>query len=506
MSKKEVHDLFIIGGGINGVGIAADAAGRGLSVCLCEQRDLANATSSASSKLIHGGLRYLEHYEFRLVKEALKEREILLKIAPHLIHPLRITLPHNRHCRPRWMVRAGLFLYDHLNKNQILPKSRPVKFNMADDNEPLAPPLKKGYQYSDAATDDARLVVANALSAQQHGAEILTRHRVISAERQADCWLIVVKDRRYQTEKSFHARALINAAGPWVDEINKQRLQTDTKFQVRLVKGSHLVVDKMYDGDHGYILQNSDKRIVFVLPFQQQFTLIGTTDIGYQGDPQTAKISAEEQQYLLDVVSQYFKQHLSDRDVIWTYSGVRPLQSDQHDNPSKVTRDYDFALNDIDGQLPLLSIYGGKLTTYRKLAEHALEKLQPYFPTMKNAWTHHAVLPGGNLQMPFPDFCKKMKSEYAWLPETLLIRWCYHYGTRLAMLLADCHCMADLGKHFGGELYEHEVRFLIETEWAQKVTDILWRRTKQGLFLTDLQVQKLDQWLHEEGFIPETQP
>lgn len=506
MSEQDVYDLFVIGGGINGVGIAADAAGRGLSVCLCEQRDLANATSSASSKLIHGGLRYLENYEFRLVKEALKEREVLLKAAPHLIHPIRITLPHNRHCRPRWMIRTGLFLYDHLNKSQTLPKSQLVKFNTADADEPLASPLKKGYQYSDAATDDARLVVTNALSAQQNGAKIFTRHRVISAERQADSWTIIVKDRWYQTEKTFQAKALINAAGPWVDEINKQRLKMDTKFHVRLVKGSHFVVDKLYDGDHGYILQNSDNRIVFVLPFQHKFTLIGTTDMHYQGDPQAAKISTEEQQYLLEVVNQYFKKTLSDQDVLWTYSGVRPLQSDQNDNPSKVTRDYDFELSDAEGQLPFLSIYGGKLTTYRKLAEHALEKLRPYFHQMKQPWTNRAVLPGGNLQMPFTEFCDEMRSNYPWLSEELIQRWCYQYGTRLAQLLENCRSMDDLGKHFGGQLYEREVRFLIETEWAQKAMDIIWRRTKQGLFLTDLQVQKLDQWLCKTGFMPEMQP
>lgn len=495
MSKK-VYDLLVIGGGINGVGIAADAAGRGLSVCVCEQRDLANATSSYSSKLIHGGLRYLENYEFRLVKEALKEREVLLKAAPHLIHPLRITLPHNRHCRPRWMIRAGLFLYDHLDKQQTLPKSAALRFDTSDPQEQLAAPLKKGYQYSDASADDARLVVANALAAQANGADILTRHRVLSATREGqDHWVVQVKDRRHGTEKTLHARALVNAAGPWVDEIHQQLLKTHNKYSVRLVKGSHVVVPRMYAGDQGYILQNDDKRILFVLPFQQDFTLIGTTDIAYQGDPQGAKINAEERSYLLEIVNRYFKQQLAEDDIVWTYSGVRPLQSDDHNNPSKVTRDYDFEVQDSAGKLPLLSVYGGKLTTYRKLSEHALEKLTPYFPEAGPDWTAEAVLPGGDLGMSFAEFTQKIVTQYPALPAELLQRWARQYGTRITELLAGITDTADLGHHFGGTLYEHEVRFLVNTEWALKVDDILWRRTKQGLLLTELQQQKLEQWL-----------
>ena len=504
MSDQKQYDLLIIGGGINGAGIAADASGRGLSVVLCEQGDLASATSSWSSKLIHGGLRYLENYEFRLVKEALREREVLLNSAPHLIHPLRITLPHNKHCRPRWMIRAGLFLYDHLDRKQTLPKSTTLRIQDAE-SEPLKPMNKVAYQYSDGAVDDSRLVVSNAQMAQEKGADIFTRHRVLKAERHNDVWQITVKDRRHQTEKTLYAKAIVNAAGPWVDEVIGQRLAVETQHHVRLIKGSHLVVPKFYDGDHGYILQHSDQRIVFVLPFQTDFVLIGTTDVPYQGDPAKVAISADEQDYLLDIVNHYFKHTLTPEDVVWSFSGVRPLQEDKHGDPSKVTRDYTFEVDDQQGKLPVLSIFGGKITTYRKLAEHALERLNVYFPEMGPAWTADMTLPGGDIQN-YDAFCQQQAKRFAWLPEPMLTRLCKAYGTHMVNVIGDATSTKELGVHFGGTLYEKEVRFLIEQEWAQKAADIVWRRTKQGLHMRTSQIQQLHLWLKAEGFLPDTQP
>ena len=488
-------DLFVIGGGVNGTGIAADAAGRGLSVALCEQDDLANHTSSYSSKLIHGGLRYLEYYEFRLVREALIEREVLLKKAPHLIHPLRIIMPHNQHLRPSWMIRMGLFLYDHLNLRQSLPKSKLIKIKAANPSEPLNDHTKKGYIYSDATVDDSRLVVSNALHAQSLGATVLTRHRVESAERQQDHWLIRVKDQKTQEIKIFQAKALANASGPWVDQVIANGLKLKSQHHVRLVKGSHLVTKKLYEGDEAYILQNEDHRIVFVIPYRNDFTLIGTTDVAYTGDPAKVTINPTEQSYLLEVVNHYFKKQLTNADVVWTYSGVRPLQSDEHADPSKVTRDYTFEVHDQQGALPVLSIFGGKITTYRKLSEHAMEKLKPYFPNLKNAWTDKTPLPGGDME-DFEVFEKQMSAHYPELPAVLLHRLCLAYGTRLALVLSESCSLEALGEYFGGTLYEREVRYLVEHEWAQTPEDVLWRRTKQGLYFSAENIAKLTHWMH----------
>jgi glycerol-3-phosphate dehydrogenase len=490
-----MYDLLIIGGGVNGAGIAADAAGRGLSVILCEQDDLASHTSSWSSKLIHGGLRYLEYYEFRLVREALIEREVLLNKAPHLIHPLRIIMPHNQHLRPSWMIRMGLFLYDHLNLRQSLPKSKGIKIRSKDPAEPLNEHTTKGYIYSDATVDDSRLVVTNALHAQALGAEILTRHVVQSAKREADHWVVTVLDKNTQQTKTFQTKALVNAAGPWVDTIISQRLALKSRHHVRLVKGSHLVTKKLYEGNQAYILQNEDHRIVFVIPYRNDFTLIGTTDVAYTGDPSQVSINPTEQKYLLEVVNQYFKKQLADADIVWTYSGVRPLQSDENADPSKVTRDYTFEVDDQDGKLPVISIFGGKITTYRKLAEHALAKLTPYFPTMKKAWTAKAKMPGGEFKN-FSTFVTITQTRYAWLPNALLQRLCLAYGTRIELVLDKASAMTELGQHFGGTLYEREVRYLMQHEWAQTATDILWRRTKQGLYFTAENVAKLTEWMH----------
>ncbi len=490
-----MYDLLVIGGGVNGAGIAVDAAGRGLSVALCEQDDLASHTSSWSSKLIHGGLRYLEYYEFRLVREALIEREVLLHKAPHLIHPLRIVMPHNQHLRPRWMIRMGLFLYDHLNLRQSLPKSKAIKIRAKDPAEPLNPSTTKGYVYSDATVDDSRLVVANALHAQELGADIFTRHIVQSAERQGDHWQVTVLDKNTQQTKTLQAKGLVNAAGPWVDTVISQRLQLTSKHHVRLVKGSHLVTKKLYEGDQAYILQNEDHRIVFVIPYRNDFTLIGTTDVAYAGDPAQVNINPTEQKYLLDVVNQYFKKQLSDADIVWTYSGVRPLKSDENADASKVTRDYTFEINDQSGKLPVISIFGGKITTYRRLSEHALQKLSPYFPQMAKPWTAKAKLPGGEIK-DFAKWVTDTQARYPWLPSPLLHRLCLAYGTRIDLVLDQTHAIGDLGEFFGDTLYEREVRYLMQHEWAQTPQDILWRRTKQGLYFSPEAVAKLTAWMH----------
>ncbi|MDF2939702.1 MAG: glycerol-3-phosphate dehydrogenase [Gammaproteobacteria bacterium] len=491
---KQVYDLFIIGGGVNGCGIAADAAGRKLSVALCEQDDLASHTSSSSSKLIHGGLRYLEYYEFRLVREALIERDVLLKVAPQLVHPLRFIMPHNEFLRPAWMIRLGLFLYDHLNIKQSLPKSKALRLS-DHPNNPLKPKYKKAFEYSDARVDDARLVVANALQAKANGAAILTRHKVISASQEQDCWLIKVMDQHNQ-EKSFYAKALINASGPWVDKII-QDFSLETRHHVRLVKGSHIVAPKIYEGDQAYILQNSDNRVIFVIPYQNQFSLIGTTDIDYQGDPSQLSCSPEEQDYLCNAVNAYFQYSISPKQIIWSYAGVRPLQSDMHGDPKKVTRDYSLEVHDKEGKLPVLSIFGGKVTTYRKLAEHALEQLQLYFPKMGKAWTAYSPLPGGDCGN-FNAFCSQLEKAYPWLPKDLVNRLANAYGSRCHELLKHAQSLQDLGLHFGAGLYEKEVRFMIETEWARTLDDIIWRRSKLGLFLSPQEKDKLNNWLNQQ--------
>jgi glycerol-3-phosphate dehydrogenase len=490
-------DILIIGGGINGVGIAADAAGRGLKVILCEQNDLASATSSASSKMIHGGLRYLENYEFRLVREALKEREILLKKAPHLIAPLRLYMPYLPSLRPYWMIRLGLFFYDHLNLKQSLPKCDSIRFNPASPHEPLKAGIKKGFAYSDAWVDDARLVIANAQHAQTLGANILPRHQVISAHRVNDHWQVEVKNTLNGLISKLSVKAIVNASGPWVDQVLKNVLKLPSQHHVRLVKGSHIVVPKLYQGDQAYILQHTDKRVIFVFPYRRDFSLIGTTDVNYEGSPEKASISPEEIDYLCEVINHYFKKTISAKDYVWSYSGVRPLQSDDHANPSKVTRDYTFEINDQAGQLPVLSVFGGKLTTYRRLAESALEKLAPYFPNMKAPWTANSPLPGGGIDQ-FEHLHQTLNQRYPWADAILIERLAHAYGTLTDKVLGDAKGYSDLGQHFGGSLYEKEVEYLLEHEWAHTAEDILWRRSKQGLVFSDAQIEALEAWLKQK--------
>lgn len=474
--NTEHYDLVVIGGGINGCGIAADAAGRGLRVLLCEQADLASATSSNSSKLIHGGLRYLEHYEFRLVREALAEREVLLAIAPHIIWPLRFRLPHQRHLRPAWLIRLGLFLYDHLARRRTLQGSHGVRFG-ADD--PLKQQIKRGFEYADAWVDDARLVVLNALAAQQHGATVLTRTRCEQVQTAGSHWQLTLSQPHGVLQVS--AAAVVNAAGPWVASLFS-KLPCSSPQKIRLVQGSHIVVPRLYSGEQAYILQNQDKRIVFVIPFEDDFSLIGTTDLDYQGEPQRCVITQAETDYLLAVSNSYFKKQISAADIRHSFAGVRPLLDDDSSAAQQVTRDYKLELQTPAG-LPLLSVFGGKITTYRKLAQAAVDTLKPYFKAAGPCISDSKPLPGGD----FTDqhsLWQQLCLHYPFVDQAVLKRFVRSYGTLSYTLLAGVTEPAQLGRHFGHGLYQREVDYLCSEEFAQSAEDILWRRSKLGLRLS----------------------
>lgn len=489
IENSTIHDLLVIGGGINGVGIAADAAGRGLDVVLCESNDLASATSSASTKLIHGGLRYLEQYEFSLVRKALAEREILLRNAPHIITPLRFQLPHRPHLRPRWMIRAGLYLYDFLSKRVTLPASRSLRF--APDS-PLVSSLSNGFEYSDAWVDDARLVVLVAKQAEQHGAKILVRKQCIEATEEQGIWRVCLRDTRTGLVETILARALVNAAGPWVEIFSSAVLPQKKHEHIRLVKGCHIVVPRMFSSPEAFLLQNKDGRVVFVIPYEQDFTLIGTTEEDQLGDPASAKISDWEIDYLVEVTNEYFKTKISKEDVLHVFAGVRPLMSDEETNASEVSRDYTITL-DTSGA-PLLTIYGGKITTYRRLGESALEELQQVFPHMKGNWTEHAALPGGDFETQ-TALSKKLAKVAPWLPESTLRRWVGSYGTLSFQILEGATGIESLGQDFGHGLSEREVDYLCAKEWAEEAEDILWRRTKLGLLFSVDQKSQLENYL-----------
>ncbi|MNJ10911.1 Aerobic glycerol-3-phosphate dehydrogenase [compost metagenome] len=487
----DLYDLAVIGGGINGVGIAADAAGRGLSVFLCEKDDLASHTSSASSKLIHGGLRYLEHYEFRLVREALAEREVLLAKAPHIVKPMRFVLPHRPHLRPAWMIRAGLFLYDNLGKRKQLGASRSLRFGPGN---PLKPAITRGFEYADCAVDDARLVVLNAMAAREKGAHIRTRTRCVNARRIDGVWHVQLENADGSLQ-SIKARALVNAAGPWVAKFIQDDLKLDAPYGIRLIQGSHLIVPKLYEGEHAYILQNEDQRIVFAIPYLERFTLIGTTDREYTGDPAKVAITEAETDYLLKVVNAHFNHPLSRADILHTYAGVRPLCNDESDNPSAVTRDYTLALSASTGEAPLLSVFGGKLTTYRKLAESAMSELAPFFTQMRGSWTATAPLPGGEAMTTPQALADAILARCGWLPAEIAKRWALTYGSRVWRLLEGVQGPEDLGDAIGGGLFTREVDYLRSEEWAVSADDILWRRTKLGLFTTASEQQALRDYL-----------
>jgi glycerol-3-phosphate dehydrogenase len=494
-------DLFVVGGGINGAGIACDAAGRSLKVGLCEMNDFASATSSASTKLIHGGLRYLEHYEFRLVREALMEREVLLAKAPHLSGPMRFVLPHEPHLRPRWLLRLGLFLYDHLDWRMALPKSQSVDFARSKYGKGLKPEFKKGFVYSDAWVDDARLVVTNVKSAREMGAMIYARHRCVAARRSADgkLWTIELATPD-GSAVTLSARGLVNATGPWVKRFLDEQTHVQTPKRVRLIKGSHIVVPRLHDGDHAFMLQNKDNRIVFVIPYHRDFSLIGTTDIPVEAG-EAPVCTQEEIAYLCELASHYMAKPVRPQDVVWTYSGVRPLFDDGDDDPSAVTRDYHLEVDTADGAAPLLSVFGGKITTYRRLAEHALEDLRKFYPQMGGAWTAGKALTDGELadaptfEEAFDRFVAGAQATKPQLPADLVRVLARRHGTGLDDLLEGVRTVADLGQAFGGHLYEAEVRYLMREEWAVEPDDVLWRRTKEGLHMAAAERTKFAQWM-----------
>lgn len=480
--QNQPFDLLIIGGGINGAGIARDAAGRGLRVLLVEQEDLAQHTSSASTKLIHGGLRYLEYYEFQLVREALMERERLLAMAPHIIWPLRFVLPHENAVRPAWMVRLGLFLYDHLGGRKRLPASEGVDFPDGRFGSALRPGIGKGFVYSDCWVEDSRLVVLNAMDAAERGATIRTRTRFLDARRDGALWHATVQDLASGERQAVTARAIVNAAGPWVGQVLDQGLGLPNEAAVRLVKGSHIVVPKLYEGDHAYILQNPDRRIVFAIPYEQDFTLIGTTDVAWKQAPGKVTISPEEASYLCESVNRYFSRQIRPEDAVWSYAGVRPLYDNAAKSDSAVTRDYVLNVDAPDGSAPLLSVFGGKITTYRRLAEHALEKLRPHLGLPDTLWTAGAPLPGGDMpDADFDRFLAGLRQRAPFLPAALVRRLARAYGSRVDELLGGARALADLGEDFGGGLTRAEVDYLLRKEWAVSAEDILWRRSKLGL-------------------------
>lgn len=480
-------DLLIIGGGINGAGIARDAAGRGLSVALCEQGDFAGATSSASTKLIHGGLRYLEYYEFRLVGEALAEREVLLGIAPHIAWPLRFVMPHAKGLRPAWMIRLGLFLYDRLGGRTALPKSKGITLRDTAHGAGLKSDYRQGFVYSDAWVDDARLVILNLRSAAAYGATLLPRTRFLSAERHDGAWRARLEDLRTGEIRDVRARMLVNAAGPWVGQVDGTLARHAIPAKVRLVKGSHIVVPRLYEGKHAYIVQDAGKRIIFMIPYEDEFTLIGTTDVVVDAIAQGTRISEQEIDYLCTTVSRYTRQPVTPESIVWSYSGVRPLYDNGVDDPSAVTRDYTLVLDD-EQNIPCLSVYGGKITTYRKLAEAALTKLQPWLGKTLGPWTGREALPGGDLGAGGqPALLERLRRTYPALPETLLARLMRRHGTLTFEVLGQARTLRDLGRDFGGRLHEIEVRYLVAHEWVCDADDILWRRTKAGLHMNEPQ-------------------
>jgi glycerol-3-phosphate dehydrogenase len=493
-----MYDVLVIGGGINGVGIARDAAGRGLKVLLVEKDDLANGTSSASSKLVHGGLRYLETYEFRLVREALAERETLMRIAPHLVWPLRFVLPVMPGMRPAWMLRIGLFLYDHLAKRSFLLGTKTVNLRTDPKGAPLKASLKKGFEYSDGWADDSRLTVLNAVDAASHGADIRPRTQCVALNRHANHWTATLKTAE-NVRCEVDAKLLVNAAGPWVEDILGQFGGGSNRSKIRLVKGSHIVVSKMFEGDHVYIFQSTDGRVIFAIPYETDYTLIGTTDLEYDFAHGKVEITPEETTYLCAAVNEYFTAQITPADVVWTYSGVRPLFDDQNTSASVVTRDYVFDLNEGDGnQAPVLSIFGGKLTTYRELAERAVDKLRPYFPEMSGAWSDQQSLPGGDFPAnERPMLAARLGAQYPWLPIDQRDRMAQAYGTCAFELLGAATSLSELGRHFGGGLFEIEVEYLCKHEFAQTAEDILWRRSKLGLRLSAKEQASLAQWLTE---------
>ncbi|GHG20501.1 glycerol-3-phosphate dehydrogenase [Paracoccus aerius] len=493
---SEMIDLFVIGGGINGAGMARDAAGRGLKVVLCEKDDLAQGTSSRSGKLVHGGLRYLEYYEFRLVREALIEREVLLNAAPHIIWPMRFVLPHSPEDRPAWLVRLGLFLYDHLGGRKKLPGTRTLDLRRDPEGAPLLDQYHKGFEYSDCWVDDARLVILNAVGAAEKGAEVLTRSPCISARRENGAWTAQTRNELTGEVRTFRARCIVNCAGPWVSQVINNVAGSNSSRNVRLVKGSHIIVPKWWSGQQAYLVQNKDRRVIFINPYEGDKALIGTTDIPWENRAEDVTISDDEVDYLLAAVNRYFKEKLRPSDVLHAFSGVRPLFDDGAGNPSAVTRDYVFDL-DTTGGAPLLNVFGGKITTFRELAERGMHKLRDIFPAMGPDWTETTPLPGGEIaNADFESFLNLLRELHPWMPRKLVVHYARLYGARTKDVVAGAMNMDGLGRHFGGNLYEAEARYLVAREWAQQPEDILWRRTKHYLHLTPEEQQAFVDWFN----------
>ena len=493
-----IHDIFVIGGGINGCGIARDAVGRGYSVYLAEMNDLASGTSSGSTKLIHGGLRYLEYYEFRLVREALMEREVLWKMAPHIIRPMRFVLPYAKGIRPAWMIRLGLFLYDHIGGRKLLPATRTLDMRTDPAGQPLKPLFTKAFEYSDGWVNDARLVVLNARDAADRGATIRTRAKVTSARRDGGLWRVTVEDTRSGATEEVLAKLLVNAAGPWVDKVLSGSVGQNDVHNVRLVQGSHIVVRKKFSDPRAYFFQNRDGRIIFSIPYEDDFTLIGTTDQDYQGDLAKVAITDKEIDYLCAAASEYFAEPVRRDDIVWTYSAVRPLYDDGASKAQEATRDYVLKAEGGHGEPPLVNAFGGKITTYRRLAESMLEKIEHFLGKKGKPWTANAPLPGGDFPVTgFEAEVSALKRNYPFLNTRLARRLTRLYGTRARVLLGDASSAADLGMDFGADLTEAELRYLIANEWAVTADDVLWRRTKRGLHMDAAQTAALDAWMRE---------
>ncbi|MGI9302794.1 MAG: glycerol-3-phosphate dehydrogenase, partial [Gammaproteobacteria bacterium] len=468
--QRDSVDVLVIGGGINGAGIARDAAGRGLSVVLCEKDDLAQHTSSSSTKLIHGGLRYLEHYDFMLVRHALQEREVLLRSAPHIIRPLRFLLPHHEKLRPRWLIRLGLFLYDNLGGRELLPGSRSVDLRKHTGGDALKPEFTHAFEYSDCWVDDARLVVLNARDACIRGADIFTRTKCIALSRGTNLWRATLRDERNGNTRETQARAIVNASGPWVEQILDLDADSDSEHAVRLVKGSHVVVKQMFAHPYPYIFQHEDGRVIFAIPYERDYTLLGTTDIEIDSDPGRTAIDEEEIAYICNAVNEYFRTPVTPRDVVWSYSGVRPLTDDKSENASKVTRDYTLQLDD-DGP-PIVSVFGGKITAYRKLSEQVVDMLKRPLHLAAPAWTAGATLPGGDIEnADFDTFLGRCRKQYPWLDDVVLQGYARKYGTEIHTLLAGRGAVSELGENFGGGLFECELEYLIRHEWTETAED-----------------------------------
>lgn len=492
MMPEADYDLAVVGGGINGAGIAAIAAVRGLKVFLCEQHDLASATSSASSKLIHGGLRYLENYEFNLVRQSLAERESLLIIAKHLVKPQAFIIPHAPKMRSRILIRLGLFIYDHLARKSILPKTKSIQLSKHLAGQSLKPQYTHAFQYFDCRTNDARLVIAATQKAAMAGATIKTYTRCIAAQQKSKHWEITLNDSLEQKKYTITARALINATGPWVDQFLHQQLKIGSKHHLALIKGSHIVIPKFYQGDFAYLLQNEDKRVIFVIPYQEKFLLVGTTDIVYDQKILEPHITEAEIEYLKAILQRYFILPSDTLDIVHSYSGIRPLLNDFSENPSTISREYLLEMTNSDP--PLISVFGGKLTMFRSLSENSISMLQPYFPNMKPYSIANFVLPGSDYDTD-EELTKMLQHMYPWLSSDLLKRYQNTYGTLTNKVLANCHNIQDLGTDFGGSLYQREVDYLIAEEWARSFEDILWRRTNLGYTFPKESISQLKEYL-----------